>query len=149
MLPEKMVLRTSGASRSGNSNSGVLVTELLPWGGRRRRHASFNVEIDLYIAADHRCRLADAIVHPVGAKAAMRAHHLSLPAFDRPLQFERHIHVLSDAVDCERAVGHVVIALLLDRLALEGDFGELLDIKIIRRAQIVVAIGNVSVDARR
>src|SRR4029077_16855484 len=132
-LPEKMVLRTRGASSSGNRNSGF-VTNLFPRGRRRRGLAGFHVEINLYFPANHSDgrRFAYSKVLPVDGEAAVRAQYLAPAGIDRPLHLERQINFLGNAVDSQRAVGHIIIAFLFDGLALEGDLGEFFHVEVVR-----------------
>src|SRR5262249_4041680 len=124
MLPEKIVLRTRGASTSGNKYC-EFVTNLFPWGrcGRWRQPGLY-VYIDLDLATDHGSRLAHSEILPIDHEAAMRPHDLSPARVDRTFHFEGQVDLLGHAMDRQRPVGHQVIAFLLYRLALEGDLGK-------------------------
>ena len=52
---------------------------------------------------------------------------------------EQQIHILGHAMNGQRPMRDIVIALLFHRLALEGDLREFFRVKIVRRTQIVVA----------
>src|SRR5579884_127721 len=129
MLPEKMVLRTSGASTSGSNNSGF-ATFLFPC--RRRSSVRFNVEIDFYVISDHCSRgLGDSKILAIDRERGVRSHYFSALATDGPFQFKGKINVLGDAMDSQCAMSHVIIALFFYRFALEGNFRKFLHVKIV------------------
>ena len=83
---------------------------------------SFNVEVDLDVIADHSRRFGDSKVLAIDGQAGVRAHHFPhLPGIRRAFQFKGQVNILGDSLDRERAMGHIIIALLFHRFALEGD----------------------------
>src|SRR4051794_1060106 len=114
----------------------------------RRRHVSFNVEVYFYVIADHTPTLRNAIVLAIDSQGGVRAQHFShLAGVRRAFQFKGQVHIFSHALDGERAVGHIVIALFFYGFALEGDLGKFFSVKETGRAQIVVARSVICVDA--
>ena len=111
---------------------------------------SFNVKIDLYVIADHSSTLGYPKVLAIDGEAGMCAHHFPrLSSISGAFEFKGQVNIFGNSLDRERAMGHVIIALLFHRLALEGDLRKLLGIKETGGAEIVVARSVVSIDTRR